>query len=348
MMTAMQTVDLRQIDWVGVLDLQTHPGGGVQPWRLPLALLDFLDERTRFQAGNPSGVRLRLAGAMRRVALEVEPADEERWFDLLVDDRLFGRVALPAGATQVAFDDLPADDKVLELWLHHLYCPVIVRALSIDAGASWRRAPAPGKPRILFHGSSISHGRGAAGPTEAWTVGAARLAGLEPINLGLGGACRLEPAVARVIRDQPADFLSFCFGVNVVMGRSHNARAFRAGVVGFLQIVREGHPLTPLAVQGPIVLRDEPVSDDPEQLTLARSREILAEVVDCFRRHGDRKIIYGGDLEMLGESEVELLYDGVHPNTEGHRLMSRRYVEQVWPRLAALGGRMDGWVRVCE
>lgn len=333
----MQTVDLRLLEWVGARDLENTATGGLKPWRLPLALLEFLDERTFFQAGNPSGVRLRFASATCRLILDVEPEHKQkRWFDLVADDRLVGRVELPPGETEVVFDQLPEGEKTLELWLNHMYAPVIVRSLRVADGASVSRAAPCSKQRILFHGSSISHGRLAAGPTESWPVGAARMAGLDPVNLGLGGACRLEPAVARVIRGMSADYLSFCFGINVVSGLSHNARAFRAGVIGFIQIVREGHPETPLAVQGPIFCRPYERFEDETKFSLEQARSILREVVACFQRHGDQKILYGGDLEMLGAADEALLFDGVHPDAKGHPIMSRRFVEQVWPRLRAL------------
>jgi lysophospholipase L1-like esterase len=333
----MKSTDVMALEWVGVADLQVHAGGGIQPWRLPVDLLDFLDPRARFQAGNPSGVRIRFASSTRRVVLDVEPdAAQQRWFDLVADEGLLGRVVLEPGQTEVTFDGLLGGVKVLELWLNHMYAPVIVRALRIDADASCERAPRCTLQRILFHGSSITHGRQAAGPTETWPVGAARLVGLDPINLGLGGACRLGPSIARVIRDLPADYLNFCFGANVVMGASHNERAFRAGTIGFIQIVREGHPNTPLSIQGPIFSRPYETFEEPEKFSLVRCRQVLAEVVECFQRHGDRRIFYGGDLELFGEPDEALLIDGVHPGAEGHPLMSRRYVDTIWPRLKAL------------
>ncbi|MFN2352709.1 MAG: hypothetical protein ABR497_12275, partial [Kiritimatiellia bacterium] len=69
-----------------------------------------------------------------------------------------------------------------------------------------------------------------------------------------------------------------------------------------------------------------------------RCRAVLQEIVQCFRRHGDDKICYGGDLGMLGAAEKSMLSDGVHPDPDGYRLMSRRYAELAWPRLAALAG----------
>jgi lysophospholipase L1-like esterase len=333
----MKPIALMKPEWIGAMDLQVHPGGKVQPWRLPLELLDFLDPRSRFQAGNPSGVRIRFTSTTRCVVLEVEAVPElKRWFDLLVDDKLAGRVELAPGQTEIVFDHLPEGEKVLEIWLNHMYSPVVVSALKIDDDASLEKAPPTDKKRILFHGSSISHGRQAAGPTESWTVGAGRLAGLDPINLGLGGGCILQPSVARVIRDLSADYLSFCFGANVVMGYTHNERSFRTDVAGFIQIVREGHPETPLAIQGPIFCRSFEEFEDKKKFSLVQCRKALMEVVECFQKHGDRKIFYGGDLEHFGSDDESLLIDSVHPNAEGHRLMSRRYADLVWPRLRAL------------
>jgi lysophospholipase L1-like esterase len=333
----MKPIDLIKLEWVGTMDLQVNADGKVQPWRLPLKLLDFLDPRTRFQAGNPSGVRIRFTSSTRRVVLEVDAVPElKRWFDLIADDKLAGRVELAPGQTEVMFENLPEGEKVLELWLNHMYSPVIVSALKIDDKASFEKAPPPGKKRILFHGSSISHGRQAAGPTESWTVGAGLLAGLDPINFGFGGGCILQPSIARVIRDLSADFLSFCFGANMVMGYTHNERSFRTDAAGFIQIVREGHPETPLVVQGPIFCRAFEEFEDKKKFSLVQCRKALVEVVDCFQRHGDRKIFYGGDLEHFGPEDESMFVDGVHPNAEGHRLMSRRYVEMVWPRLRGM------------
>ena len=82
------------------------------------------------------------------------------------------------------------------------------------------------RPRWLHHGSSISHGSIATHPTETWPVVAARLAGLDLVNLGLGGSALLDPFVARTIRDTPADLISLKLGINLV-----NQDLLRAGAV---------------------------------------------------------------------------------------------------------------------
>ena len=333
----MRQVDLMEPAWVGAAEVAAVADGGVRPWRLPVGDLGLLDERAQFQAGNPSGVRLRFTSDTQRVLMTVEPeAERTRWFDLLADGALVGRVELAPEQEEVTFDGLVGGEKTLELWLNHMYAPVVVRGLQVDAGATFKRAEPTSQQRLLFYGSSISHGRKAAGPTESWPVGAARRVGVEPINLGLGGACIMQPTLARHIRDTSADYLNFCIGINMVTGYTHNERSFRTAVTGFIQIVREGHPDTPLAIQSPIHCGPIETSDEKASFPLVRCREILAEVVDCFQQRGDERILYTDGLDVLGAEDEGCLFDGIHPDAEGHPLMSQRYAERVWPRLQAL------------
>lgn len=105
----------------------------------------------------------------------------------------------------------------------------------------------------LHHGSSISHGSDAASPTRIWPAVAARLGGVELINLGLAGSALLDPFTARAVRDTPADLISLKIGINIVNHDVMRLRAFGPAVHGFLDTVREGHPQTPLLVVSPIL-----------------------------------------------------------------------------------------------
>lgn len=336
-----KAIDLSLVHWVGAAELE-HSAAGVRPWRLPLAMQDFLEPRSRTEVGHPSGVRLRFGTNSNVVELEVVPHETSpRWFDLTQDERLLGRVTLEPGQSIVRFDGLPSGDKTLELWLHHLYAPVVVKSLRISQDASAKQVPLSTQKRILFYGSSISHGRQADGPTEAWTIGAARLAGLDPYNLGLGGACTLETSVARFIRDAQADYLSFCLGVNMVGSVTHSKQSFRSAVIGLLLLVREKHPTTPIAVQSPIhATTHHEHTPNAAGLNLILCREIIQEVVQTFASHGERHLHYTDGHTILGPMDAAAgcyMDDGVHPNGQGQRLMSRRWVEHVWPALQKLG-----------
>lgn len=348
MTDSLKTIDLNLPHWVGAAELE-HTPQGIKPWRLPVKMLDFLEARTRFQAGNPSGVRLRFATTSRVVELAVLPEPKEsRWFDLLSDDTLLGRVELASGQAIVRFEDLPAGDKTLELWLNHMYSPVVVGAIRIEAGAAASQVPLSNRQRILYYGSSISHGRKADGPSESWTMGAARMAKLDPVNLGVGGACTLETAVARFIRDSQADYFNFCLGVNMMMGATHAPRVFRSAAIGLLQLVREKHPQTPIAVQSPIFIQGQAEhTPNAVGMSMQSCREQVREVVQTFIAHGDRHIVYTDGLELFNADDAHLLIDGVHPSGQGQRLMSQRWHDIVWPQLRTLASpRHDSGERI--
>ena len=55
-----------------------------------------------------------------------------------------------------------------------------------------------------------------------------------------------------MMRGLPADYLSMCVGINIYGIISLGPRAFGPGIVGFVQIVREGHPDVPFVVMSPI------------------------------------------------------------------------------------------------
>ena len=104
----------------------------------------------------------------------------------------------------------------------------------------------------MHHGSSISQGSNATQPSATWVSLAARRAALDLRNLGVGGSAQIDPFMARVIRDTPADVISVALGINVVNADAMRLRAFIPAVHGFLDTIRDGHPDTPLHLITPI------------------------------------------------------------------------------------------------
>ena len=60
-------------------------------------------------------------------------------------------------------------------------------------------------------------------------------------------------------------------------------------------------------------------------------REALREAVATRVRHGDLEISYLDGLELLGSSEAALFPDGLHPNTEGTVLLTKRLAAHLGP-----------------
>jgi hypothetical protein len=365
----------------GALDLETT-ARGVLPHRLPArARAQYSDGQLAMAESQPSGVRL--AFRTRATAVELEtlatkriytgaPPRPDGVYDLLVDGRPAGQAGVSGGNTltidlttgtaesrpgptgTVRFAGLPATDKTVEIWLPYDETTELV-ALRTDAPVE--PAPDPGRRVWLHHGSSISHGSGAASPTTTWPALAASLGGVELINLGLAGSALLDPFTARALRDTPADVLSVKLGINLVNTDLMRLRAFTPAVHGFLDTIREGHPDTPLLVVSPILCpihEDTPgpsmpdltalgrgemrfrAAGDPAEraagkLTLNVIRAELARVVER-RAAEDPHLHHLDGRELYGEADhAELpLPDALHPDAATHRRIGERFAALVF------------------
>ena len=244
-------------------------------------------------------------GARRSALVGVPPRPDGR-YDLVVDGELVARgtssggialvTDLSTGVTEtregpvgtVAFTDLPARDKLVELWLPHQEMTELV-ALRTDAPVA---PEAPGSRRVwLHHGSSISQGSNAESPTTTWAALAAGRGGVDLVNLGFSGSAMLDPFVARTMRDLPADVVSVKIGINLTNGDVMRMRAFTPAVHGFLDTIRDGHPTTPLLVITPVLC---PIHED----TPGPGAADFADGTMRFRATGDPADVAAGRLTL--------------------------------------------------
>ncbi|MFJ8733944.1 GDSL-type esterase/lipase family protein [Streptomyces bauhiniae] len=369
----------------GALELERTERGFL-PHRLPArARAQCADPQLHMVESQPSGVRL--VFRTRATAIELDTVPTKRAYpgapprpdgvyDLLVDGHPAGSTSVTGGDTltidmstgaaeltpgpvgTARFTGLSAEDKTVEIWLPHNETTELV-ALRTDAPVA--PVPASRRPVWLHHGSSISHGSDAASPTGIWPAVAASLAGVELVNLGLGGSALLDPFTARALRDTPADLISVKLGINLVNTDLMRLRAFGPAVHGFLDTVREGHPDTPLLVVSPLLCpmhEDTPgptmpdlaalsegrlafrAAGDPAEaaqgkLTLNAVREELARIV-AQRSAEDPHLHLLDGRELYGEADfAELpLPDGLHPDGAAHRRIGERF--------AALAFAADG------
>ena len=371
---------------------------GLRIHRLPAAARAKLpDDFIRMCELQPAGVRLLLRTAASRLELDVRalrtvsvnrppdgsdgPLPDAGRYDLVVDGVVVGSAGADAygivrldHATRrahveeapvatVVLDRLPGREADVAVWLPYGEVTTLV-ALRADAPVS-ASATTPG-PRWVHYGSSISHGANADGPTGTWPVVAAQRAGLDLVNLGFSGNAVLDPFTAQAIRDQAADLITLKLGINVVNHDCMRLRAFRPAVEGFLDLVRDGHPATPLVVISPILcpmVEDcpgpteiDPSSPDdaplfhtlgrPEELahdklSLRLIRRVLREVVDRRRAAGDTALTYLDGLELYGETEWESLPmpDLLHPDDAGQRHIGDRFAALLPGLLHATSGR---------
>ncbi|WP_428365182.1 GDSL-type esterase/lipase family protein [Mycolicibacterium sp.] len=372
----------------GLAELEATQRGWL-PHRLPgHARARCSDPQVAAAESQPSGVRL--AFRTRATVIEIDvlptrvvisgvPPRPDGTVDLLVDGELTqqhsttggdrvtvdprtGRTVIEPGAVgTVRFDGLPRVDKDVEVWLPH-HERVEVVALRTDAPITMM--PRTSHPTWLHHGSSISQGSNAASPSTTWPAIAAAQAGVDVTNLGLAGSAMLDPFTARTIRDTPADLLSLEIGINLVNGDVMRRRAFEPAVHGFLDTMRDGHPVAPLLVIGPLYCpihenTTGPSAFDPDalaagriafratgedvdgaaaatpldRLTLSMIRTELSRIV-AQRAVADPQLFYLDGCELYGPADApeHPLADNLHPDAATHRIIGERFA-----RLALTG-----------
>ncbi|MEZ4868893.1 MAG: SGNH/GDSL hydrolase family protein [Caldilineaceae bacterium] len=314
------------LSWAGAISLQ-ESDAWTMPWRLPYAQRDlFPPVELQARTAMAAGVRLTFVSNTRTVTGAIEPFPELSPIDLCCDGKFIGSVPLD-GQDRFYFADLPAGEKVIELWLPQ-FGEFRLKSLTLDTGATVS-AYTDTRPRWITYGSSITQCRTAASPTQTWPALVAQARNFNLTCLGFGGQCHLDPMLARLIRDLPADYLSICVGINIYGAASLSPRTFRPAIIGFVQLVREKHPDTPFAVLSPIVSPPRETTPNAVGFTLAAMREEVAAAVAALQAAGDRHLHYVNGLEIFGASYAHLLPDDLHPDAEGYRVMGRHFTEKV-------------------
>lgn len=304
---------------------------GVIPWRIEQNRRDLYHPGLVTTACMPSGVRLTLVSDSASLALPYTDLDEIRpdvptRFDLLVDGEFHSRCEAQTVLDEphrATFENIPAGEHRLEIYLPPHPC-VRLGEVEIDDGASAKPWD-DDRPRWIAYGSSITHCVGAHGPSETWPALVARKHNLHLTNLGLAGQCHMDILLARIIRDRAANAISLCLGINIMGGESFNERSFREQAIGFVTLIREGQPDTPIVVQSPIYNRPRETEKNAAGLCLVDMRAMLAEAVEKLRAHGDANLHYVDGLNVIGPDQAETMPDELHPNGEGMYVQAERY-----------------------
>ena len=207
------------------------------------------------------------------------------------------------------------DDGPVTVYLPEGMCPTVLAVRPVDGTMQ----PAPVRPRWLCYGDSIAEGWVATGPARAWPAIAARRFGLDVVNLGYAGAARGEIVSAEQIGALVADVISITHGTNCWTRIPHSVQQVRSDLTAFLDVVRQGHPETPLVVASPVVRPDAETIPNLLGATLADIRATIEDVVRERIGRGDERLtlIAGGDL--LDDAH---LADGIHPGDSGHAVLA--------------------------
>jgi lysophospholipase L1-like esterase len=190
--------------------------------------------------------------------------------------------------------------------------------LSIE-GVGGSIEPAPPQRRWVAYGDSIAEGWVASGPSGAWPAIAGRTHRLDVCNMGYAGSARGEIVSAEHVAALEADVISITHGTNCWTRIPFSVDMMRAGTAAFVDVVRQGHPETPIVVASPVVRPDAEATPNRLGATLADLRAVMEAVAQARIEAGDKRLTLVPGRDIIGP---ELLADGIHPGDEGHRVLA--------------------------
>ena len=125
-----------------------------------------------------------------------------------------------------------------------VYLPAYVQIesleIGVDEGSMIKAAPSPFKHKIVFVGSSLTHGEGAPRPGANYVAQLGRRLNAETPNLGHSGQCKLQQHFVDIVCDNKADAFVFDAFSNPT------AAIINERLYDFVEQIRAKHKKTPL------------------------------------------------------------------------------------------------------
>jgi lysophospholipase L1-like esterase len=351
-----------RFDWLNVADWEPN-GGGLQPVRVPKTWRDRWPARTARRGKSAGGVTLRFRTDSKRVILRCTFVDSpdapdnpgvawERsrpsFFSLYRDGSYVASVAALTQFTRqdvTIYDDpqLVGQAEIQVLFpFYYRNAEIVMHSIGIEPQASLTRAAPDHRPRVLFHGDSITHGHGVTSPRETYVWQAAEKLGCVPLNYGFGGSAWADNIVAQTIASRiDWDVLTIMIGTNSLIGtdaegRPETASQYAAKYDAYLKTIRAAAPAKPMLCITPILNRAD-LKRGPNQNGERPDayRDGIARVVR-ERQSKDRNLYFLDGLSLVSDSLFLLVTDNVHPNDAGMHRIAEGVAAALEPILATL------------
>jgi lysophospholipase L1-like esterase len=362
--TTLQWLDPRdqRFDWLNVADWEAQ-GDGFQPVRVAKLWRDKWPVKTARRGKSAAGVALRFRSDSQQLVLRVtfiNAPDEaatpavawERarpsFFSLYRDGKyVISMAALNHSERQdvtIYDDDSPAGESEVRLLLPFYYrnAELIVHGIGIDAGAKLLRAEPDRRPRVFFHGDSITHGHGVTSPRETYVSQAADMLDCVAFNYGFGGSAWGDNIIAQTIASRSDwDVLTIMIGCNSLAGADADGQPepvarYLEKYDAYLATIRAAHPSKPILCITPILNRADLKpggninGERPEQY-----REGMTRIVR-ERQKSDANLHFLDGLSMVNDPLFLLVSDNVHPNDAGMHRIAQGVAAALQPLLAKL------------
>ena len=110
--------------------------------------------------------------------------------------------------TKVLVKNMAEGEKECLLYLP-LWCELKSLKIGIDESATIQGLPSPFRHKVIVHGSSITHGASASRPGLSYPAMLTRNLGIDFVNFGFSGLCKMQPQFLAFLKQCEADAFLF-------------------------------------------------------------------------------------------------------------------------------------------
>ncbi|MBI1955372.1 MAG: hypothetical protein HYS38_03165 [Acidobacteria bacterium] len=343
-----------KLRWLAVADWEPAEGA-FQTARVPKRWRDQFPEQTANAALAPAGVVLGVATNARTVALRISvpprresgqqqaqqgsgpprpPVPSPTGFDVYRSGQFVKSVepSKEAGVQELAVYDNPSGNNVELSILFPGGNSFLVNGVGFSSGSQYGPPRIAARPRVLFHGDSITQGTGTSHPRNTFVWVVCERLGCDPINLGFGGSAWGDKPVADYIASrQDWNVLVVAFGTNTYRRAQETPEQFGKTYDTFLSTIRATHPDVPILCITPL-WRGADGTEEKNQAgyTHQQYRDAVTQVVKR-RQASDSNLHLLEGKELVPQNLLNA--DQVHPNDEGAAKLAAAVATELKPLL---------------
>ena len=226
----------------------------------------------------------------------------------------------PASYKKNIVKNLGDEEKEFLLYLP-IWCELTALEIGVDDGAFIEGTPSPFRNKVIVYGSSITHGAAASRPGMTYPAIMSRNLGINFVNFGFAGQCRMQPEFLDLLKTCEADAFLFDAFSNPTI------KELEARLQNFVVEMVKAHPDKPLIFMQTAAPSEHNI--DPKKRAYRKLHHQTASRImkDLQKQYKD--------LYFLTESDVvgkDGTIDNLHPNDLGFS----RLIAAYQPRIAKI------------
>lgn len=216
-------------------------------------------------------------------------------------------------------ENLPEGDKEFMLYLPY-WCELTRLEIGVDKDATIEAIPSPFRHKVVVFGSSITHGASASRPGMAYPARMSRNLGIDFVNFGFSGNCKMQPEFTKFLVQVEADaFVCDAFA-------NPTAEEVAERVEPFIDAMVAAHPGKPIIMLRTFHHESEFYDKVRHDRFVEKLRVVREKMAMLEKKYKD---VYYLDIPYATGKDCESTIDTSHPNDLGFDRIIKAYQPKI-------------------